>query len=152
MLSVNIKVCCCWPRDYFPFVLACTSKFMFLAVSRQLWPFPKYCATFLLSLTVGCLARSGELRTHTKTHRVPMLLLKMGFHGEAGWESIRGHCLRTHVYVCFFCVCVHNRSLRWCVCESCLMWQQCFSSEWRPCLSHRSDIRAILNLETLSCT
>lgn len=44
-------------------------------------------------------------KTHNQRHTVPMLLLKMGYHGEARCENIRGHCLHTHVHVCN-CVCI----------------------------------------------
>lgn len=104
-------------------------------------------ATFLLSLTDGCL-HGPEGRTFTHKHS-KTLLLKMGFHGEAGWESIKGNCLRTHVCV-FVCVCMKiAQTVKVLYGVAAL-----FFSEWRPCLSHRigyySNIELIVQI--LSCT
>lgn len=102
---VVVYIADCWPRVY-RYPSFCSSICIVVhvpAVSPQLWPLPKCCATFVLSLTVGCLAWSRGMhtytQTHTNTHHVPMLLPKMGFHGEAGWENIRGDCLHVYVYV-----------------------------------------------------
>lgn len=72
-------------------------------VSLYLCCFPEYCR-LPLSLTEGCL-HGSERRTlthkHSNTHYVPVLLLKTGFHGEAGWESFRGIvCIHTCVLLC----------------------------------------------------
>lgn len=128
--------CCCWLTQRL-----CASWFTFL---RSV----PVSAVFLNTVCYLSFVSDWRLFTwsremHSNTHYAPVLL-KTGFHGEAGWESFKGHCLHTHV--CAF-VCEDRSDGERPVCCGSIVF-----SEWKPCLSRKigyySSIELILQVQS----